>query len=141
MAFAIVEKGYYLGTSLVVKQTADLTADVNNIFIKEAKILSKMQHDNIVALLEVCDFLICDALRDLVPFAQFKNREKHPWRSVNLLKLTFLHGCFSRFLNCTNGTKSRNTPHISLMMELCEFYFEQFNVDKKVSFQISFCRI
>ena len=26
---------------------------------------------------------ICDALRDLVPFVQFKNREKHPWRSVN----------------------------------------------------------
>ena len=23
----------------------------------------------------------CDALRDLVPFVQFK-REKHPWRSV-----------------------------------------------------------
>ena len=26
--------------------------------------------------------LICGALRDLVPFAQFKKREKHPWRSV-----------------------------------------------------------
>ena len=25
---------------------------------------------------------ICGALRDLVPFAQFKKREKHPWRSV-----------------------------------------------------------
>ena len=24
---------------------------------------------------------ICRALRDLVPFAQFKKREKHPWRS------------------------------------------------------------
>ena len=24
---------------------------------------------------------ICDALRDLVPFAQFKKREKHPWRN------------------------------------------------------------
>ena len=27
----------------------------------------------------------CDALRDLVPFLQFKKREKHPWRSVNTL--------------------------------------------------------
>ena len=27
--------------------------------------------------------LICGALRDLVPFVQFKKREKHPWRSVN----------------------------------------------------------
>ena len=25
----------------------------------------------------------CDALRDLVPFVQFKKSEKHPWRSVN----------------------------------------------------------
>ena len=29
---------------------------------------------------------ICDALRDLVAFLQFKNREKHPWRSVNFSK-------------------------------------------------------
>ena len=64
----------------------------------------------------------CDALRDLVPFVQFKKREKHPGRSVNfskggvklqpatLLKLTLLPGCFSCFLNCTNGTKSCNVP-------------------------------
>ena len=30
-----------------------------------------------------------------------------------VLKLTLLHGCFSYFLNCPNGTKSRNAPHIS----------------------------
>ena len=30
-----------------------------------------------------------------------------------VLKLTLLHGCLSRFLNCTNGTKSRNAPRIS----------------------------
>ena len=28
-----------------------------------------------------------------------------------LLKATLLHGCFSHFLNCTNGTKSRKAPH------------------------------
>ena len=66
------------------------------------------------------NILICDALRDLVPFAQFKKREKHPKRSVkfskvasnksaNLLKVTLLHGRFSRFLNCTNDTKSQKT--------------------------------
>ena len=37
---------------------------------------------------------ICDALRNLVSFAQFKKREKHRWRSVTLLKVTLLHGCF-----------------------------------------------
>ena len=31
--------------------------------------------------------LICDALRDLVPFLQFKKREKHPWRSANFIKV------------------------------------------------------
>ena len=67
---------------------------------------------------------ICDALPNLVPFVQSKKREKHPWRSINfskvpglkpatLLKLALLDGCFSRFLNCTNDTKSCNVSHIS----------------------------
>ena len=66
---------------------------------------------------------ICGALRDFVPFVQFKKREKYPWRNVNfskvtgfkpetLLKLILLHGCFSRFVNCTNGIKSRNASYI-----------------------------
>ena len=29
----------------------------------------------------------CDALRDLVPFVQFKKREKQPWRSVAFSKV------------------------------------------------------
>ena len=29
---------------------------------------------------------ICDALRILVPFVRFKEREKHPWRSVTFSK-------------------------------------------------------
>ena len=33
---------------------------------------------------------------------------------ATLLKLTLLHGCFSRFLNCTNVTKSSNAPHLYL---------------------------
>ena len=56
---------------------------------------------------------ICGALRDLVPFVQFKKCEKYPWRSVNFS--TFLHGCFSCFSNCTNGIKSRNAPHLSAL--------------------------
>ena len=31
---------------------------------------------------------ICDALRNLVPFLQFKKREKQAWRSVNFIKVT-----------------------------------------------------
>ena len=30
---------------------------------------------------------LCDALPDLVPFAQFKKHEKHPWRSVTFSKV------------------------------------------------------
>ena len=29
----------------------------------------------------------CDALRNLVPFVQFKKRGKHPWKSVNFSKV------------------------------------------------------
>ena len=65
---------------------------------------------------------ICGALRDLVPYAKFKKRENHPWRSVTFSKLqaeacnftkntTPPWGCFSYFLNCTNGTKSSKPPH------------------------------
>ena len=31
--------------------------------------------------------LMYDALHDLVAFVQFKEREKHPWRSVNFSKV------------------------------------------------------
>ena len=55
---------------------------------------------------------ICGALRDLLPFLQLKKREKDPWASATFSKVTLLHECFSRFLNCTNGTKSRNAPHL-----------------------------
>ena len=74
---------------------------------------------------DVIFIIICSALRNLVRFVHFKKHEKHRWRSVSfskvagcrpkpatLLKLTLLHGSFSRFINCTNGTKSPNASHI-----------------------------
>ena len=68
---------------------------------------------------------MCDALHDLVPFVQFKKREKRPWRSATLLKLkpatllklTLFHGCFSRFWNCANATKPRNAPHVPAIFD------------------------
>ena len=55
-----------------------------------------------------------NTLRVLVPFVIFKKSEKHPWRSVtfSLLKVALLHGCFSRFLNCTNKTKLRKASDL-----------------------------
>ena len=46
---------------------------------------------------------------------------RNMWCVGRLLKLTFLHGCYSRFLNCTNGTKSRNASHIWILSKrLCD---------------------
>ena len=69
---------------------------------------------------------LCDTLRDLVAFVQFKKREKHPWKCVNvssfklqpatLLKVTLLHGRFSHFLNCATATKPRNALHTNVAM-------------------------
>ena len=80
-------------------------------------------------------FCIWDALRNLIPFVQFKKREKDPWLSVTfecyrlepatLLKVTLLHGCFLRFINCTNGSKLRKaSPIIKLwhfFVHYCDF--------------------
>ena len=37
----------------------------------------------------------CDVLHDLVPFAQFKKRKKHPWRSVTFSKVPLLECYFT----------------------------------------------
>ena len=48
----------------------------------------------------------------------YKKCEKHVWsvtfsKVAGFTKVTHpIHGCFSHFLNCTNGTKSRKTSHI-----------------------------
>ena len=34
------------------------------------------------------------------------------------LEVALLHGCFSRFLNCTNDTKSRNASHIVQIIDM-----------------------
>ena len=54
----------------------------------------------------------CAVLSYLCHLKNVKNTHRGVLVSVNLLKVILLHGCFSRFLNCTNGTNSRNAPHI-----------------------------
>ena len=39
--------------------------------------------------------------------------------AATLLKLTLLHRCFSRFLNCTNCIKLRNAPNIYMNTLKC----------------------
>ena len=77
-----------------------------------------------------------DVLHDLLAFVQFKNvKNTHGGLvlfvklqvfnlQLTLLKVTVLHGCFSRFLTCTIGTKLRKTLHmfyfISKDFSVCE---------------------
>ena len=42
-------------------------------------------------------------------------KNPHGGVPATLLKVTLIHGCFSRFLNCTNGTKLRKTSHYAQM--------------------------
>ena len=65
---------------------------------------------------------IPEVISDFVPFAQFKNCEKHSWGGVTFsavvgrsLKVTQLHGYFSRFLNCTSHTESSKASHLVLI--------------------------
>ena len=60
--------------------------------------------------------IMCDALRDLVPFVQLKTvKGTH---GGGLLLVTLPRGCFSRFLNCINGTKSRKASHVKKLFML-----------------------
>ena len=58
-----------------------------------------------------------------------KNGKNPPWTSITFskvaglsLKVIFLHGCFSRFLNCTISTKPRNKSHMLLFWYIARFF-------------------
>ena len=54
--------------------------------------------------------LLCAIWYHLYNFKNVKNI--HGEVLILVLKVTLVLGCFSYFLNCTNGTKSRNALHI-----------------------------
>ena len=67
-----------------------------------------------VCVLVANNIYIYDTLPDLVPFVQFKKREKHPCRNDILLKATFLHGCFSHLL--IQIVQIREKGHIEILV-------------------------
>ena len=88
---------------------------------------------------------VCDILRDLVPFVQFKKGEKHPWKSVTfscrlkpatLLKVTLLHGSFLRFLNCKIDTKSRKVSDL-IKLHATACFFTKLETPVEISMKIS----
>ena len=50
-------------------------------------------------------------------------KDKKTNKPATLLKVTLLHGCFTRFLNCTNGSKSR-TQRITYYLPIAVFLIE-----------------
>ena len=84
-------------------------------------------------MLELLNFgymTVCDVLRDLIPFVQFKKRENTHGGALLLVKLhaevcNFTKSntppwVFFKFLNCKNGTKSRKAS-VSLFFTLGRF--------------------
>ena len=81
------------------KQVGEFSSCISSTFVGESdsSIIFPGEQNGILAR-----FNICDALRYLVPFAQFKKSKKHPWRvmlliRLQLLKVSLLHGFFLRF--------------------------------------------
>ena len=79
---------------------------------------------------------ICDALRNLVPFLQFKKCEKHSWRSVNFskvarttsgqLKITLVD-CLKLYLKLCILEKNKRINNSQVSFERAEIY--QFNLN------------
>ena len=70
-----------------------------------------------------------EVLRDLVPFVQFKKREKHPWKSAtftNSKTPTYVFSTFFTFLSCANGAKWRKVSHIFLEPHLKSCFFREY---------------
>ena len=74
--------------------------------------------------------IICDALRDLVPFVQFKKREKHPWRSITFSKVAGFCGTSKGFMKAKpfeEPQKPATLPKVTLFRG---FFFTFFKLYK-----------
>ena len=58
--------------------------------------------------------MLCTIWYYLYNLKNMKNTHGGVLLLATLLKVTLFYGCFLRFLNCTNGTKSRNASHIDM---------------------------
>ena len=72
---------------------------------------------NNVLIITLAFIIVCDAMRDLVLFVQFKKRENTHGGALLLVMFYFSKSntppwVFFTFLNCINGSKSRAKHHI-----------------------------
>ena len=50
-------------------------------------------------------------------------------QQATIVKVTLLHGCFPRFLNCTNDTKSRNTSQsLNVVLVIMIWFINKFGL-------------
>ena len=97
-------------------------------FIKDYKVLPSLSFDILPTknLMQACNFTksnthpwVFFTFFKLYKWYQIAQRITYMYytyifESATLLKVTLLHGCFSRFLNCTNGTKLHNASHMKM---------------------------
>ena len=78
-------------------RTPPVAASVITVIITDEVVLTKLKRPTLTRILQ---FYILTTLLDLGPFVQLKKREKYPWMSVTLLKVTLLHEYFHIFHLC-----------------------------------------
>ena len=80
---------------------------------------------------QVSNEILCEILYQFYILKNVRNThgggvlllEKLQASSYHLTKTTLIHGCFSRFLDCTNGTKLRNASLvISIIFRLTNYW-------------------
>ena len=94
--------------------------EIETLFLKWEK---SWNHSSISDCTTAAEENSCGALRDLVPFVQFKKREKHPSRSVN----------FSKVAGCITNNKTVILMEISRKFEPC---FLNWKVKKFLYFRV-----
>ena len=88
------------------KQILEKEKSINRLRIYRRKRIKQVRSQKLkveehVKTCGKAQFKICDALHNLVPFVQFKKREKHPWRSASVT-----YSLFFRDMDLTDSLKS-----------------------------------
>ena len=58
-------------------------------------------------------YSVCEISEQWAEYTKICQMWCNALQPATLRKVTLLHGCFSRFLNCAHDTKFRNAPQIS----------------------------
>ena len=62
-------------------------------------------------------------------------------KPATLLKVTLLNGRFSRFLNCIDGSDSRNESHIYLKMRILKSHFVLGGMRSHIDMHTHICQV